>query len=468
MTQDESQSLFRSEYRRELELWLRQRFRLLCITYLGLGAVHLLFTLFFATDLTTGAKLLGLATRLLSLGVIARYLFARDWSDASREHILGATTTMILIVGTLSLVAVFGISLIDPGSAPNLIVPIFFWHFSACLFLPWTPRESLRPFIALMIAWAVLVLLFSSQADIIGRVLNIVFGPGVLLPGLGVAAWRMQRHSRSFRSRMVGRQFVIMRREFTQAREIHENVFPSPYDDGFVKFEFTYRPMRDLGGDYIHLHVGAEGLVHLTLIDVTGHGLAAALTVNRLYGEMERIRGESPGAEPGEVLTLLNRYIHLTMARHNIYATAACVTLDPYPGRLAWASAGHPPGYLRGVNGAVAELAATTVPLGALSDDRFNANQESTDLSPGDTLILYTDGVFESRDRAGRQFGLKRLRALLDLRPAPRHWPQFIAAEVGRQSAGRTEDDILIAALTFCASRRRAGEAEPEEALTAT
>ena len=62
--------------------------------------------------------------------------------------------------------------------------------------------------------------------------------------------------------------------------------FPAEYDDGFVRFEYRYTPMRELGGDFVHLHVAASGIVHVVLLDVTGHGLAAALTVNRLYGEL--------------------------------------------------------------------------------------------------------------------------------------------------------------------------------------
>jgi sigma-B regulation protein RsbU (phosphoserine phosphatase) len=174
-------------------------------------------------------------------------------------------------------------------------------------------------------------------------------------------------------------------------------MFPAPHDDGFVRFEYSYTPMREIGGDYVHLHVGAEGLIHLTLMDVTGHGLAAALTVNRLYGELERIRAESPTAEPGEVMTLLNRYINLTMVRHNIFVTALCITLDPYEGRLYWCSAGHPPAFLRGVNGVVTELTATAVLLGALTPTEFKPDQRTMELSPGDVVLAYTDGAFETR-----------------------------------------------------------------------
>ena len=217
----------------------------------------------------------------------------------------------------------------------------------------------------------------------------------------------------------------------------------------------------ELGGDFLHVHVGPEGLVHLTLIDVTGHGLAAALTVNRLYGELERIRGEGPRSEPGDVLTLLNRYVYLTMARHNIYATAVALTLDPYLGEVRWASAGHPPAMLRGINGVVRHLGSTAMVLGALDDDDFEAAEQRLELSPGDVIVAYTDGAIEARDRRGHQFGIDRLGDLLHSRPAPSNWPQFISSSVDQHTIGRVEDDVLVAALTYAALRPQQQVARP-------
>jgi serine phosphatase RsbU (regulator of sigma subunit) len=202
--------------------------------------------------------------------------------------------------------------------------------------------------------------------------------------------------------------------------------------------------------------VGEDGIVHLTLIDVTGHGLPAALTINRLYGELERIRAENPEAEPGEVLTLLNRYINLTLMKHNIFATAACLAIDPYQGTLRYANAGHPPAFLRGANGVVRELNATAVLLGALSPAEFSADQRSVELAPGDILIIYTDGAFEARDRLGRSLGLKNLQQLMQQNPPPRNWPQFITSTVEKHHAGRADDDILVAAVTFLLPRPQA------------
>jgi hypothetical protein len=460
--------LFSGEYELELETWLRRRFRNLCIVYLALGALLVAFVALRLWDEGAMAFTIGVGGRVVTLAVVVYYLLDRRWRGARRDQMIRAATEMIFIIGAISLVTVFVVRFLAPHEAPSLTLPMFVWHFSACLFLPWTPRDSMRPFIPLYALWAVLMLVLPDAGDVVERVLEVIFGPAVFLPGLGITAWRLKRHGRMFRMRMVGKHFVTMRQEFTRARSIHEGMFPAEYDDGFVRFEYRYTPMRELGGDFVHLHVAASGIVHVVLLDVTGHGLAAALTVNRLYGELERIRAEAPRARPGEVLTLLNRYVSLTMARHNIYATAACVMLDPYAGEVAWASAGHPPTFLRSPRGGVSELTATNVLLGAIEPSDYDVDEQHRSIEVGDTIVLFTDGTFEARDRQGRFFGLERMRNLMSLRNAPRCWPSFIEAAIAKHGTGVPDDDMLVAALTLRASRAEDAPEPSREATAAT
>ena len=464
---DTSQVLFRHEYEHELETWLRRRFALLCLAYGSLGLIELTFR---TLRLIGGgphdqpgwqlAGAIAVAMAAVSL-LIVWIFFVRGRRDETRDHLVSTVSWMILAVGTASLTARFVGEALDQPYDFGSITSIFFWHFTACLFLPWTPRDSLRPILPLLAIWSVHMLFLEGHVTLLNRFLAVMFSPGVVLPGLLISSWRLRRHSRSFRSIMLGRHYRSIRRELGRARTIHDSMFPDEYDDGFVRFRYTYQPMLELGGDFLHIHVGAEGFVHLTVLDVTGHGLAAALTVNRLYGELERIRGEASRARPGEVLALLNRYIHLTMVSHNIYATAITMTLDPYAGELCWASGGHPPALVRGANGVVRELSSTAVMLGAVSDEDFKSNEQTLELAPGDVVIAYTDGAIEARDRGGRLFGIDRLRDLLHSKPAPGNWPQYIASSVDRHKVGRAEDDVLVASLTFAAIRPQRLAAKP-------
>ena len=453
---DATQLQFRSEYEQELESWLRRRFRLVCICYLVLAAVIMgmrLWIGFGAAEGRTLAIIANATAGVLSLAVVSYFYFGRAWENARREQLIHSASLMILLLGVISL-AKNSIIVQATAREENFLLPLFFWHFVACTLLPWTPRESLRPIVPLLALW-MLGVLFLEQATVVERVVKLIFAPGILVPGLAWCALRLRHHSERFRMQMVGKQFFTMRREIAEARTIHENLFPQPFDDGFVRFEYTYAPQRELGGDYVHLHISPSPshAVYVTLLDVTGHGLAAALTVNRLYGELERIFGETPDAEPVDVLSLLNRYIHLTMVRHNIYVTALCMRVDPSAGAIVWSSAGHPPALLRGANGVVRKLAATNVLLGALDGSEFNGAQSEMELSPGDAILMYTDGAFEARNREGRMLGLEKIDSLAHTQPPPRRWPQFIAAAVQKHTAGRAEDDILVATLSYLAPR---------------
>ncbi len=464
MSPDTSQVLFRHEYEEELSGWLGRRFAYLCTTYAVLGAVFLVFSLWalLATWKAGGALRLPWLTGAESaawLAVVSVHFAARRRARG-RDDLLRAATRMILLLGAVSLgtrLLAQGLGVSFPGS---MILAIFFWHITACLFLPWPPRESLRPVLPLLALWA-LHALFLGEGAFVARAMAVMFSPGVLVPGLLVCAWRLRRHRQDFSSLMLGRQFTSLRQEFSRARTIHESLFPGPYDDGYVRIAYTYAPMRELGGDFLHLHGGPGGLVNLALVDVTGHGLAAALTVNRLFGELERIRAEAPDASPGEMLSLLNRYIGLTLARHNIFATAVALQLDPYHGRLSWASAGHPPVFLRGINRVVRELASTGLLLGAALDDEYEIGEQSVELSPGDVVVAYTDGAFEARDRGGRALGLRRLREIVEGPIPPHGWPQSICAEVDTHRAGRAEDDVLVASMSFLSYRTKTSAVRP-------
>jgi serine phosphatase RsbU (regulator of sigma subunit) len=96
----------------------------------------------------------------------------------------------------------------------------------------------------------------------------------------------------------------------------------------------------------------------------------------------------------------------------------------------------------------------------------FDAPSRTVDLVPGDVLVLYTDGSFEARNRAGEQLGLDMLRSLVRLRDAPQDWPQFIAAQVDKHTGGSCDDDVLIASVTFKAQRPQPTAAEIEARLS--
>lgn len=331
---------------------------------------------------------------------------------------------------------------------------IFFAHFFAALFIPWTPRESIRPLIPLMsVVGAVLLGLAIFGAGWLALLMLVVM-PMVGVPGWLICVWRHGRFRDKFMYRTIKGRYNDMKRELVDARRIHEALFPKSNSDGPVRFNYCYEPMRQIGGDFLFrrygpsLH-GSMPMLSVAIIDVTGHGIPAALTVNRLHGELERLFAEKPATTPGELLDALNRYVHLTLAEHSVYVTALCLRVDPnLPAERAmqYASGGHPPAFVRTVDGKVEELSSTAFVLGAVPTEAFDSGEKCVRFGPGDSVIAYTDGAIEARDQQGRML---RIEGMLRLVAHPETWRGSLPCEailrhVDQHRHGPIADDTLI------------------------
>lgn len=390
-----------------------------------------------------------LLLNLPSLAVIAWFGLRIRPRLFTRKELVTAASRMILVLGFLTFALETGVLLANPEASVYPLLSIFFWHLTASVFLPWTWRESLRPIVPLLLSWLLLRAgLAAGDHSWIEFVLTVLFSPVLFMPAVTLCYVRLRWHQHRFKSGFVGRRFLQMRREFIQARAVHESLFPKPTDAGWVRFDFGYRPAADIGGDFIHAWTDDTDRFHVALIDVTGHGLASAMSVARIHGEIERLRDEYPEDGPSRLLRRLNRYFHRLMVRHNLFASATIVTIDPYSGELRYASAGHPPVFIRSRT-KLRELDSTTFLLGAVDDASFGEEEVCVKLEEGDRIVLFTDGAYEARNPKGERFGLERLRDMLQRPNMPPSWPQYIMRLVETFEAGMPEDDLLVAEVTF-------------------
>lgn len=367
----------------------------------------------------------------------------------TRAELVSAASRMILSLGLLNFGFECGMLLANPGAPITPLFSIFFWHLTASLFLPWSWRESLKPIVPLLACWLLLRLgLATSEGEWLGFVGALVGVPFLFAPALFLCYARLRWHQRRFKSGFVGRRFLEMRREFIQARAVHESLFPKPEDHGWLRFDFGYRPAADIGGDFIHTWTDDNDRFHCALIDVTGHGLASAMTVARIHGEIERLRDEHPDEGPARMLARLNRYFQRLLSRHRLFATAVFVTIDPRSGEMRYASAGHPPVFIRSRSG-VRELESTTFLLGAVDNATFGEEEVAMYLEEGDRVVLFTDGAYDAKNPRGERFGLDRLREIVRRPTAPASWTHFLMNLVETFEAGMPEDDLLVAEISF-------------------
>ncbi|NBQ14112.1 MAG: hypothetical protein EBU31_05755, partial [Proteobacteria bacterium] len=262
------------------------------------------------------------------LAVAARAFVAVRPKLESREQTLRATNWFILEIGAITFGADLAMHLLFPAQmgprGASGLSTIFVLHILPSIFLPWSPRESLRPMypLASMFILELIVLKIAGQADTAAVVGMLALAPLMLVPGLVINWWRLRTHRRRFDRRMVTKGFFSMRRELSQARAVQMALFPKLVRWPHLEFDYAYQPANEVGGDFIHASVDEKGRLDVIVLDVTGHGLASALTVARLSGEIERLLAEDPDISPGAVLRALNRYVTLTLAKHSVYLTA--------------------------------------------------------------------------------------------------------------------------------------------------
>jgi serine phosphatase RsbU (regulator of sigma subunit) len=286
----------------------------------------------------------------------------------------------------------------------------------ACIVLFRQYREVLQASIlpgGLMTAGAWWVLRDTNQASQV--VTSIGMGLGLVVFGLLSLALCQSHWVRKVFSNRPKSYFA---NEMQHAKRVHESMFPEPIADEDFSFGYAYRPMRQIGGDFIHIHrearsPGGGDALYLTLIDVTGHGITSALTVNRLHAEMQQYFGTASSPCPSEVLGHLNEYVRLSMAEHGLFATGMCVRLETAAGTMTVANAGHPLCFVRSSEG-LKEIDAQGPMLGVFPAATFDSTPVSFPFAAGDQMVMVTDGAIEARSTADEMLGTERLRRIIE------------------------------------------------------
>ncbi|AUG75899.1 antitermination regulator [Kitasatospora sp. MMS16-BH015] len=205
-----------------------------------------------------------------------------------------------------------------------------------------------------------------------------------------------------------------------------------------------YRPAEKdhlVGGDWYDALPLPSGQVLLCVGDVAGHGIEAATGMVALRNALRGLA--ATGAGPAQLLTWLNSVTHhLT---ENVTATAVCALYDPATRGLRWARAGHLPPVLLRAGTARALPQPDGILLGAL--DHADYEEDQLELAPGDTLVLYTDGLIERRDESV-QSSLADLVALSEQAHARNQGgPRALEAHLDhllRYSGADTDDDTCL------------------------
>lgn len=242
--------------------------------------------------------------------------------------------------------------------------------------------------------------------------------------------------------------------ELENAREVQTRLFPQTLPElSTLEYSGMCMPARTVGGDYYDFLTLGRDRFGFIIGDISGKGTAAALLMANLQAHLRNLcanyssRPFTPFAiqQPQRLLLAVNRlFCENTASR--AFATLFFTEYEDTTRRLRYANCGHMPALLLRGNDTVETLGSTSTVVGLF--DNWECSVGENQLSAGDTLFFYTDGVTESFNDAEEQFGEERLiecvRRHRDL--ASTALLRSVIAEVQHFSSAKQHDDLTVIA----------------------
>lgn len=266
------------------------------------------------------------------------------------------------------------------------------------------------------------------------------------------AAAKSAAAAAAVRSDRLEAEQKAMTDELKLAQAIQKTMVPPDIVRPDLQVVVKHIPSSFVGGDYLQASTPRPDLLYLCIGDVSGHGVAAALVVSRLHGVVRRLILEQKS--PVQFLDELNKAALRVLQHTYFFVTFAVFRIDLATRRIEYATAGHPAQLLLRADGRVEPLSTPNRLLG-MDVDVFDPDRpvDATTFEPGDSLVLFTDGLFEIPGQEdGEILGEQGLGEMLgNLGGLP---PALIAGDVLRELAdfqgdSKFEDDVSLMVARF-------------------
>jgi sigma-B regulation protein RsbU (phosphoserine phosphatase) len=250
-----------------------------------------------------------------------------------------------------------------------------------------------------------------------------------------------------------------MEDDLKMAREIQLAILPQQYpgfqggkpgSESSLQFTHRYLPTGSVGGDFFTVSALSETQAGVFLCDVAGHGVRSALVTAMIRALVEELKPLA--MQPGEFLTKLNSEL-FTLLKHSgtpLLTTAFYLVADGLTGNMVYANAGHPkPLHLRRSAGKVVTLVNASgkgqPALGLIEKSSFRTS--ATQLSPGDLVLLFTDGLVEAQNQKEELYNQDLLLAAVQKRlqlPAPRLFDEILQEVHEFSATPEFADDVCL------------------------
>jgi serine phosphatase RsbU (regulator of sigma subunit) len=211
-------------------------------------------------------------------------------------------------------------------------------------------------------------------------------------------------HNRNALLDRLKETYRLMRRDLQAAASVQLAMLPQAGTRGGVRFCSLFRPATVVAGDTFNLLELGEGRVGFFMVDVAGHGAAAALVSASVHSTLSQWLVTRDRTQP---LSLIGASINAYWPDDLPYFTMILGELDVSAGRLSVVQAGHPPPIVVSRDGDISRLGSGGLPIGLVGE--VEHEQIDSPFEPGDRLVVYSDGLIEAESPDGRPYSEERL-----------------------------------------------------------
>lgn len=203
----------------------------------------------------------------------------------------------------------------------------------------------------------------------------------------------------------IREQQELIRKDLTLAEQVQKSLVPKPIVLPNVDVFVKHLPMIGLGGDFADIYYDGAENVYLTLVDVTGHGITAALLVNRIASEIRKFVRES--REPASILFSVNNFILEAFKGMAMFLTMFSGVINLRKGSFTYAGSAHPSVILwKNRENKFEKLDSQNIIIGYEKRKESQFIQEIVKIGSEDKIIMYTDGIIEAEDANRKQLGI--------------------------------------------------------------
>jgi len=200
-------------------------------------------------------------------------------------------------------------------------------------------------------------------------------------------------------------QQEMISKDLQLAEQVQKSLVPEPLNLPDLDVCVKYLPMIGVGGDFADIYYDGSENVYLTLIDVTGHGITAALLVNRICSEIRHLVRER--RDPASILYTVNNFIFDSFDGMAMFLTMFSGVLNLRKRSFTYAGSAHPAVILwRSRENKFVKLESQNIIIGYEKRDQSHFVQDVAMVSAEDKILMYTDGIIEAEDAHGKQLGI--------------------------------------------------------------